>query len=144
MAGSAGAAPCNTLDFSAAPSVTPQKVAQAAPAPSGGSISPGVYYQTSETIYTGNGGPTGAESTSFKLVIVITGNTIEQAAGTSTQSDRRTMTFTAAPPYLSVTRTCGQSQGQTENAGYTVTGNQLTVYTQNNDGLIEEHVYVKQ
>jgi hypothetical protein len=70
-----GPAACNSLMNVGQP-VTVMEVAQDPPAARGGTVSDGVYTLTSETIYTGTGGPTATMGTQT-ITIQITGGTIQ-------------------------------------------------------------------
>ena len=68
----AAAVNCSTLALvNSAPEIEGVRVAEARPAPTGGTIVPGLYYYTASRNYTGPGGATGGVNSFFKQTIKI-------------------------------------------------------------------------
>lgn len=93
------------------------------PAPQGGPIADGTYWQTSLQIYTGPNGPAGKSGTSQSTAL-IQGETVQiVSAG---QPTRRTVTLMAADGGFTSVDTCPDSQ--TSVGGYTATPTTLTIF----------------
>jgi hypothetical protein len=126
LGGAAGA--CNTL-VNAAPPVVQTRVAEAAPAPAGGTIVDGTYFLTSAIYYTGPGGLTRTDANTPKAVLVIS----NAACGTATVQDvssdpalgypdsHETVTFKPSGTQVSVFGVCPPSGNSGLSIGYTAT-----------------------
>ncbi len=120
--GDAGA-PCNTV-ANGAPVVDVMQVAADPPAPQGGTIADGTYWQTSVAIYTGPSGPTGASGTS-QMTAEIEGETVQIVS--DGQPARRTVTLTTTSDAgFTAVDTCPAPQ--TNNGSYTATPTTLTIF----------------
>jgi hypothetical protein len=120
---------CNQLDNPAA-AVERTFVAQAPPAPQGGTILDGTYHRTGHLIYTGSGGQTGGSGQSFRETAVIGGGTYDhvlEAVGASVEL-RQTHDLATSGTEITLTRTCGTLTIPL--TGYTVTdgGQTLILY----------------
>ncbi len=114
--------PCNSV-ANDAPVVDIVQIAADPPAPQGGTIVDGTYWQTAVSIYTGPRGPAGGTGTS-QMTALIQGETV-QLVNTG-QPERRTVTLTTSDASFTSLDTCPDSQ--TEQGGYTATTTALTIF----------------
>jgi hypothetical protein len=120
--GADAGSPCNTI-ANDAPVVDVNQVAADPPAPQGGTIVDGRYWETSLAIYTGPNGPTGKSGTS-QMTAQIQGETV-QIVSTS-QPARRTVTLVPSDAGFMSVDTCPDSQ--TAAGSYTATPTTLTIF----------------
>jgi hypothetical protein len=123
-AGDAGDAgpPCNTI-ANTAPVVDVTQIAADPPAPHGGTIADGTYWETSLDIYTGPAGPAGMTGTS-QTTALIQGTTVQLVS--DGQPTRRTITLTTADAGFTSIDSCPGSQ--ISQGGYTATPTKLTIF----------------
>jgi hypothetical protein len=82
---------CSSISNTGSPTINVQKVAQALPAGTGGTIRDGIYFQTKYEKYTGLGGETGPTAETHRQTIVVSG------AGSGTASVRSATWFGMDP-----------------------------------------------
>jgi hypothetical protein len=121
-AGDDSGAPCNTI-ANDAPVVDVTQVAADPPAPQGGTIVDGTYWQTSLAIYTGPNGPTGTSGTS-QMAAQIQGEIVQiVSAG---QPPRRTVTLMTSDAGFKSMDTCPVPQSA--EGYYTATPTMLMIF----------------
>ena len=120
--GADASVPCNAI-ANDAPVVNVTQVAADPPAPQGGTIVDGTYWQTAVSIYTGPSGPTGATGTS-QMTALIQGETVQLVS--DGQPARRTVTLMASDAGFTSVDTCPTPQ--TGEGQYTATPTTLTIF----------------
>jgi hypothetical protein len=121
-AGADAGAPCNAI-ANGAPVVDVIQLAADPPAPQGGTIVDGTYWQTALAIYTGPSGPAGQSGTS-QMTAQIQGQTVQIVS--SGPPDRRTVTLTTSDAGFTSVDTCPDSQ--MSEGSYTATATVLTIF----------------
>ena len=121
-AGADAGAPCNAI-ANDAPVVDVIQLAADPPAPQGGRIVDGTYWQTALAIYTGPSGPAGKSGTS-QMTAQIQGQTVQIVS--SGQPGRRTVTLTTSDAGFTSVDTCPDSQ--MSEGSYTATPTVLTIF----------------
>ncbi len=121
-AGADAGAPCNAI-ANDAPMVDVIQIAADPPAPQGGTIVDGTYWQTALAIYTGPSGPAGKSGTS-QMSAQILGQTVQIVS--SGQPGRRTVTLTTSDAGFTSVDTCPDSQ--MSEGSYTATPTVLTIF----------------
>jgi len=128
---------CNTI-ANAAAVVTDQEVAEGNPTMTGGTITPGTYWLTEVTDYTGLDGGSGPLAFFLQATAVFTGSTIESIEGygsSSTQivSTDYSYTYTTSGTSLQTQFTCGADSNNaffdTGDYPYTATATTITQVT---------------
>lgn len=135
---------CNANVFGG-PTLPEQQMATSAPAPQGGSVQNGTYYETSLVLYTGTGGATGPTGNTRQATIVISNSSTTSATiqiaelkydvnnGTSTNRQNIIANWSSTSFTQTVTCPTGSTQGN-GTLGYTVSGNTFIVFDNGNGG----------
>ena len=125
------AAPCNTLTLPAP--VSEINVASAAPAPIGGTIMPGTYILTAMNVYTGTGGPSGANGNTIAAKTVDVGTNFtyiqDEVVGTNHNALAIAGTFTVDTTAKTVTTHPTCPTGPDTVFGLDATSTSYTLYT---------------
>jgi hypothetical protein len=101
--------PANTVCSSLvddAPTISYTVVAAAPPIPTGGPIADGTYDLSALTVYTGVGGSTSPIASTAHVVLVISGNTMQQVGAVDGVPRSYTTTFTVSATTITTTDTC--------------------------------------
>jgi hypothetical protein len=129
-------ATCNALvvDTAAVPYTV---IAAAAPTPAGGTIADGTYALTALNKYTGAGGSTSPVAGNARVLITITGNTMQQAG---TMNNGPVMTYTTviatSGTTLTLTDVCPGSATSTRQ--FTATAAELHAYETKGSSTLEQ------
>jgi hypothetical protein len=110
---------CNKLANLGSP-VPGNLVANAAPAPTGGTLVDGTYVLTKYQVYTGPGGQSGPSGQSLASTLALAGSTYEAVSSTGGSDTRVNGTFTTSGTSYTATVTC--PGGPTTALGYTFDG----------------------
>lgn len=139
-----GATGCTTIANGAAES-TSSSVKAAAPAPTGGTIADGTYFQTEFNVYDPASNASAPTPSGLRVTLFIKGDLMLSVqelpdASVATFSE----TFVVAGTALNRTLTCPKAKPDLA-AVYSVAGSKLTIYeTDPMSGLVAGSVYVKQ
>jgi hypothetical protein len=135
---------CNAV-VNGAPESTSSSVKAAAPAPTGGTIADGTYFQTEFNVYDPSSNASAPSPSGLKVTLVIKGNLMESVQELPDGSvDRFAETFLTSGTALNRTLTCPKSAPDLA-AVYSVSGNTLTIYeTDPASMIVAGSVYMKQ
>ncbi len=139
-----GGGACNAI-VNAAPESTSATVKGAPPAPTGGKIADGTYFQTEFVLYDATADASPPEPGGLKAVLVVAGNVMNTVLDIGDGENKTfTETFTTNGTALDRQLTCPKVTPDLK-ATYSVDGNKLTIYeTDPNTTAIAGSVYVKQ
>lgn len=122
---------CNDL-VDNAPVVTLMHSTMSPPAATGGTIAPGLYFQTAGTRYDGLTGVYG----SGRQILRFTGGNFDQLLSGSSDDSRYAGTWVAKDATLTMTSTCPQ-QGEPASFGYTASPSEVRLYVTEGQAVLE-------